>query len=184
MNQNKKQYKFFFHYVLDFILFIYRSLHNFLKYVGKNFSRVEQPIEALIGIIILIISIIFLFILFQKSKFYSIIGGAYEITSVFNNVNSITIGTDVLLNGVKVGIIEDIELQDNYDVRIDLLINDSIEIPIDSIATISSMNIIGSASITILSGVSQQIMVENDEIETKSTESLETLIRKTLFSTE
>ncbi|MEX0773046.1 MAG: MlaD family protein [Balneolales bacterium] len=71
------------------------------------------------------------------------------INTHFDRVNGINIGTSILMSGVKVGTVRDINLTDADSVHVVLNINYDKGIPKGSVALIQSVDMIGNKAITI-----------------------------------
>ena len=85
--------------------------------------------EFKIGLLILTVSIICVFYYTSKINFFNKID-TFQINSSFFDVGNISIGNDVKINGVKVGEVINIKLdQENYMAIITSSIDKSIKIP-------------------------------------------------------
>ena len=86
-----------------------------------------------------------------------------QINSSFFDVGNTSIGNDVKINGVKVGEVSNIKLdQENYMAIITSSIEKSLKIPDDSIFKISNNGFVGSSYIEIQLGNSEDILKNND----------------------
>ena len=94
-----------------------------------------------------------------------------------------SIGNDVKINGVKVGEVSDISLdQENYMAIITSSVEESIKIPNDSVFKISNNGFIGSSYIEIELGNSEEIFKNNDySINNIDAVSLEEIINNFIF---
>ena len=93
------------------------------------------------------------------------------------------IGNDVKINGVKVGEVSNISLdQENYMAIITSSVDKSIKIPNDSVFKISNNGFIGSSYIEIELGNSEEIIKNNDySINNIDAVSLEEIINNFIF---
>ena len=108
--------------------------------------------EFKIGLLILAVSIICVFYYTSKINFFNKID-TFQINSSFFDVGNISIGNDVKINGVKVGEVININLdQENYMAKI----------PDDSLFKISNNGFIGSSFIEIQLGNSVDHLKNND----------------------
>ena len=83
------------------------------------------------------------------------------------------------LNGIKVGIVKNLKLDDNYQAKVELLIRDEIKIPTDSSVSVTTDGLMGNKFIAISTGFSDEKLKPNEEIEiTRSAVNLEKLIDK------
>ena len=119
-------------------------------------------IEFILGFIILILSIISIFYYSSKINLLNK-NETFQINSSYFDVGNITIGNDVKINGVKVGEVLNIKLdQVSYMAIITSSIDKSINIPNDSVFKISNNGFIGSSYIEIQLGNSEELLKNND----------------------
>ena len=119
-------------------------------------------IEFAIGLLILIISVIFFFYYTSKINFFNKVD-SFQINSSFFEIGNTSIGNDVKINGVKVGEVSNIKLdQENYMAVITSSIEKSIKIPDDSVFKISNNGFIGSSYVEIQLGNSKELLNNND----------------------
>ena len=139
-------------------------------------------IEFMLGLLILIFSLILIIYysskinLFKKTE-------TFEINSSFFDVGNINIGNDVKIQGVKVGEVSRISLdQESYMAIITSSVDKSIKIPNDSIFKISNNGFIGSPYIEIKLGISKELLKNNDyTINNIDAVSLEEIINNFIF---
>ncbi len=119
-------------------------------------------IEFVLGLIILILSIISIFYYSSKINLLNK-NETFKINSSYFDVGNMTIGNDVKINGVKVGEVLNIKLdQVSYMAIITSSIDKSINIPDDSVFKISNNGFIGSSYIEIQLGNSEKLLENND----------------------
>ena len=119
-------------------------------------------IEFVLGFIILILSIISIFYYSSKINLLNK-NETFQINSSYFDVGNMTIGNDVKINGVKVGEVLNIKLdQASYMAIITSSIDKSINIPNDSVFKISNNGFIGSSYIEIQLGNSEELLKNND----------------------
>ena len=119
-------------------------------------------IEFVLGFIILILSIISIFYYSSKINLLNK-NETFQINSSYFDVGNMTIGNDVKINGVKVGEVLNIKLdQVSYMAIITSSIDKSINIPDDSVFKISNNGFIGSSYIEIQLGNSEELLENND----------------------
>ena len=118
--------------------------------------------EFILGLFILIISIICIFYYTSKINIFSKVD-TFQVNSSFFDIGNTTIGNDVKINGVKVGEVIDIKLdQESYMAVITSSVEKNIEIPDDSVFKISNNGFIGSSHIEIQLGNSEEMLKNND----------------------
>ena len=139
-------------------------------------------LEFSIGLLILIISIICVFYYSYKLNLFNKIE-TLQINSSFFNIGNTSIGNDVKINGVKVGEISKIKLdQETYMAIITSSVEKSFKIPDDSVFKISNNGFIGSSYIEIQLGNSDELLKNNDySVNNIDALSLEEVINNFIF---
>ena len=139
-------------------------------------------LEYVLGLLILIISIISIFYYSSKLNLFNKVD-TLQIYSSFFDIGNINVGNDVKINGVKVGEITSIFLdQENYMAIITSSVDESIKIPNDSTFKISNNGFIGSPYIEIGLGNSNISFKNNDyTINNIDAVSLEEIINNFIF---
>ncbi len=138
--------------------------------------------EVIIGAIVLLCAIVFLYSSTKIAKIKSPSG--YIVTAKFDNSSGIETGSDVTISGVKIGTVQDYDLDaTDYRAVITLLVENKIKLPVDSSIKITSSGLLGSKYLEISPGSDEEMLTNNDEILfTQSSISLEELLGKFLFS--
>ena len=139
-------------------------------------------IEFVLGLIILFLSIISIFYYSSKINLLKK-KETLQINSSYFDIGNMTIGNDVKINGVKVGEVLNIKLdQVSYMAIITSSIDKSINIPNDSVFKISNNGFIGSSYIEIQLGNSEEILKNNDySVNNIDAVSLEEIINNFIF---
>ena len=139
-------------------------------------------IEFVLGLLILITSIIFIFYYSSKINFFNKIE-SFQIHSSFFDKGDINIGNEVKIKGVKVGEVSSISLdQDSYMAIVTSTVDESIKIHNDSVFKISNNGFIGSPYIEIQLGNSEETLKNNDNtIYNVDAVSLEEIINNFIF---
>ena len=134
-------------------------------------------LESVIGAVVLVIAVFFVYFAYNSSG--EKIKEGYVLTARFDDVSGLTNGSDVKLNGIKVGIVKSLKLDDNYQAKVELLIHNKIKIPSDSSVSVTTDGIMGNKFVAITAGFSEKELKQNEEIEiTRSSVNLEKLIDK------
>ena len=138
--------------------------------------------EFVLGLLILIISIISIFYYSSKINLLNNTE-TFQINSSFFNIGNMNIGNDVKINGVKVGEVLNIKLdQETYMAIITSSIDKSIQIPDDSVFKISNNGFIGSSYLEIQLGNSEELLKNNDHsVNNIDAVSLEEIINNFIF---
>ena len=139
-------------------------------------------IEFALGLLILILSLISIFYYSSKINLLNKIE-TFQINSSFFDIGNTNIGNDVKINGVKVGEVSKISLdQETYMAIITSSIYESTKIPNDSIFKVSNNGFIGSPYIEIQLGISDQFLINNDNTKNNTDAvSLEEIINNFIF---
>ena len=98
--------------------------------------------------------------------------------SIFNYVEGISVGTDVEMAGLKIGIVDKISLNQNNEVVVEGIIDPKVDIPDDSILLIRSNGIFGKKSLLIEPGFGD--IIENESYlftDTKDSYSIDMFLR-------
>ena len=107
---------------------------------------------------------------------------SYILYAEFDNISGVKKGADVQIAGVPVGTVLDITLNDDAMAKAALQIENKVEVPIDSIASVKSQGIIGDKFIQITLGGDEELYKPGDVItDTESSVDLESLISKFAF---
>ena len=138
--------------------------------------------EFALGLLILIITIISIFYYSSKINLLNDTE-TFQINSSFFNIGNMNIGNDVKINGVKVGEVLNIKLdQETYMAIITSSVDKSIQIPDDSVFKISNNGFIGSSYLEIQLGNSEELLKNNDHsVNNIDAVSLEEIINNFIF---
>ena len=106
----------------------------------------------------------------------------YSLMAEFDNISGVKSGADVQVAGVKVGTVGKLSLSEDDVAMVVMQIDRSLEIPIDSIASVKSQGIIGDKFIQLSLGGDEKLFQKGDVIsDTESAVDLESLISKFAF---
>ncbi|MDB2414565.1 outer membrane lipid asymmetry maintenance protein MlaD [Rickettsiales bacterium] len=142
----------------------------------------RNVVETLMGAFVLLVAAMFTFISYKSGNIAPTSSG-YQIIAKFNEIGSLSVGSDVRVGGIKVGAVTKQFLDpDNYMAVVQITIDDSIRLPRDSSATIIGDGLLGGKYIAIEAGGDDKSLKEGDEIKyTQDAVSLEQLIGKFAF---
>lgn len=143
----------------------------------------QAKLETIVGFVVLIIAFGFFAFAYNVSNASKGSSG-YTLIANFQNVDGITEGSDVKLAGIKIGQVGKLVLHDDtYYASVKLLIDDSVSIPVDSRAIVSTSGLLGGKYIRINPGASDDNFVNGDKIKfTQSALNIEDLIGKLMYS--
>jgi phospholipid/cholesterol/gamma-HCH transport system substrate-binding protein len=114
-----------------------------------------MKLEAKIGLFV-ILGLAALFLLStQVTKFATFNEKGYEIGAYLDDATGLELQTKVSMNGVGIGEVSKIYIEGRR-VRLKLLIQDQVEIPVDSLIIVSQESVLGAKAINILAGSSDE----------------------------
>lgn len=138
--------------------------------------------EIIVGTFVLFCAIFFFVSSFKSAKVGDSKG--YYLISKFDNIDGIAPGSDVKISGVKIGTVEE-QFLDEKDFRAVLKLNiqNSVKLPVDSSAKVSSEGLLGSKYLAITPGGDDENLTDGGEIQfTQSSVNFEDLLGKFIFS--
>jgi phospholipid/cholesterol/gamma-HCH transport system substrate-binding protein len=144
-------------------------------------NKTSNYFEIIVGTFVLFCAIFFLFSSLRSTQVSDAKG--YRLIAKFDNIDGINSGSDVKISGVKVGTVEE-QILDEKDFRAVLKINlnNSVKLPSDSSAKISSEGLLGSKYLSISPGGDDENLKDGEEIQfTQSSVSFEDLLGKFIF---
>ena len=103
----------------------------------------RNAVETVLGAVVLLVAGIFLFFAASTAEVRSIDG--YQLTARFYKVGGLAAGSDVRINGIKVGTVKTLRLDpETFDAVAVLSIQPGTKVPADTVAMIGSEGVIGS----------------------------------------
>ena len=144
----------------------------------------SNTFEALIGAMVIILTLIFLFFGFQSMRLNN--NENYNVSAVFNRIDGIKLGSDIRMSGIKIGTVSNQELDNvTFQARVLMSIDSNILIPDDSSAKITTDGLLGGNYISIEPGGNDIYLESGDEILfTQGSVDLIGLVGEALFSVE
>ena len=149
------------------------SKHDFLMY--------KRPVETIMGILVLITAALFCYFAYNVSDLQVVKG--YNVTAKFLKVGGLTVGSDIRMNGIKIGTVDSQNL-DNADYTADVVMSlaSDIKLPIDSTASIAADGLMGNKFIKIDPGHAEEFLKDGDVIKnTKDFKTIEDLVGEVIF---
>jgi phospholipid/cholesterol/gamma-HCH transport system substrate-binding protein len=139
-------------------------------------------VETLIGAVVLAAAAFFLVFAYNKADVSAVTG--YPLMAKFDKVDGVSIGTDVMLGGIKIGTVADQRLDtEEYVAVLELSISDEIRLPDDSAVKITSEGLLGGKYLSIQPGGSEEYIESGGEILfTQGSVDLTELIGKAIYS--
>lgn len=142
----------------------------------------NNAIETVMGAVVLTVAGGFLYFAYSNSSVKPIEG--YALSAAFSNISGISSGSDVRVGGIKIGVVEQMNLDPKtYQAITTLRIRGDVKLPKDSSAAIHSPGLLGDKFIDIEPGGDTQELANGDKITfTQPAVSIEELVGKFVFS--
>ena len=141
----------------------------------------KRPMETIMGVVVLVVAAFFLYFAYKVSDLQVVKG--YEVTARFLKVGGLNIGSDVRINGIKVGTVISQKLDnETYDAEIVMSIAPDVKLPKDSVAVIVGDGLIGDKFIKIEPGHDAELLKNGDVIENvKDFKTIEDMVGEIIF---
>lgn len=141
----------------------------------------KRPVETIMGIVVIVIAALFMFFAYRVSDLQVVKG--YTVSAHFLKVGGLTVGSDVRINGIKVGTVISQKLNpDDYVAEIKMSLSPDLKLPKDSSAVIAGAGLMGDKFIKIEPGKDTEILADGDEItNTKDFKTLEDMVGEIIF---
>ena len=111
--------------------------------------------------------------------------GGLQLFATFDVIGGLTERAPVVVSGVKVGQVTKIGLGDDLRARVTLEIDDSLELPIDTFASIRTSGLLGDQFVALDPGGEEELLVSGDDLSfTKSALNIERLVDRVVTSFE
>lgn len=124
----------------------------------------ENPIEVIVGAVVLAVAAGFLTYAAQATGFTKA-AGDFTLTASFRSVEGVTIGTDVRLAGVRIGTVTGMALNpDTYRADTVFSLDAAVPVPDDSTAVVASEGLLGGTFIELVPGGSLGFFADGAEI--------------------
>jgi phospholipid/cholesterol/gamma-HCH transport system substrate-binding protein len=143
--------------------------------VGKN------PIETVMGAVVLLLAGFFLVFAYGQADLGTVQG--YPVEASFASIGGLTAGSDVRINGIKVGsVVSERVDPESFDAVVRMSISPNIHLPADTVASVDSEGLLGGKYMKLAPGRSTNIIPPNGHIQqTKNYQSLEELVGQIIF---
>lgn len=136
-------------------------------------------LEAVIGAFVLVVAAFFMYFAYETSG--EKLSKGYSVFAKFENSSGLSIGSDIRISGIKVGIIKSLKIDSDFQSLAEMHVNESVSIPSDSTASITTDGIMGNKYVSIEPGFEKEYLKPGEFFEkTRSSVSLESLIDKFL----
>ncbi|MBI1272740.1 MAG: MCE family protein [Alphaproteobacteria bacterium] len=119
----------------------------------------RNVIETILGAVVLAVAAYFMFFAYSSADLNKASG--YIVTANFPSVDGLKIGSDVKVNGYKVGSVVGQSLitdmgKDQFLVQVKLTVDPTVKLPMDSIAMIASESLLGGKYMSLEVGVDEE----------------------------
>lgn len=141
----------------------------------------KKPVETIMGLVVLVVALLFLAFAYRVSDLQVVKG--YPLNAEFMKVGGLSIGSDVRINGIKVGTVTAQKLNnEDYLVDVTFSISSDIKLPKDSIVSIESDGLVGDKFVKIEPGKSEEFLAPNDSFsKTKDFKTIEDMVGEIMF---
>lgn len=141
----------------------------------------KKPVETIMGIVVVVVAAFFLFFAYRVSDLQVVKG--YNLTAKFLKVGGLNVGSDVRINGIKVGTVIGQKLDEkDYIAEVKLSIAPNISLPKDSSAIIVGDGLVGDKFVKIDPGKNTEMLKDGDVItNTKDFKTIEDLVGEIIF---
>lgn len=141
----------------------------------------KRPVETIMGIVVIAVAAFFAYFAYNVSDLQVVKG--YNVTAKFLKVGGLNVGSDVRINGIKVGTVIGQDLDDeDYTAEVKMSLSSNIHLPKDSEAAIVSDGLVGDKFIKIEPGHSAEFLKDGDVItKTKDFKTIEDMVGEIIF---
>jgi len=139
-------------------------------------------VETLMGAVVLVVAAYFMVFAYTSTNVRAVRG--YEVFAKFERVDGVATGTDVKVSGIKVGTLVDQRLDpETYLAVVRLSIDNSVKLPEDTVAQISSEGLLGSNFVALVPGGADKMIPPGGEIKyTQAPVNLVQMLGKFIFN--
>jgi phospholipid/cholesterol/gamma-HCH transport system substrate-binding protein len=141
----------------------------------------KKPVETIMGLVVLLIALLFLAFAYNVSDLQVVKG--YTLKAEFMKVGGLSTGSDVRINGIKVGTVTAQNLNnEDYTVEVVFSISSDVKLPKDSTVAIVSDGLMGDKFVKIEPGKSKEFLQDGDSFaKTKDYKTLEDMVGEIIF---
>ena len=141
----------------------------------------KKPVETIMGLVVFIVALLFLAFAYRVSDLQVVKG--YQLKAEFMKVGGLSVGSDVRINGIKVGTVTSQKLNgDDYMADVTFSISSNIKLPKDSTVSIVSDGLVGDKFVKIEPGKSKEYLQSGDSFKnTKDFKTIEDMVGEIIF---
>lgn len=141
----------------------------------------RNAIETVLGAVVLAVAGMFLFFAYSSAEVRAVAG--YQVSASFYKVGGLSKGSDVRINGIKVGTVTGLALDaEDFEAVVTMSLDDRVRLPADSTAAIGSLGIVGGKYVRIEPGRDKDTIAAGGRIrKTRDFKSLEDQVGDIIF---
>ncbi len=141
----------------------------------------KNAVETVLGGVVLLVAGIFLFFAYSTAEIRAVEG--YEVQAAFLKVGGLTKGSDVRINGIKVGTVKELILDsDTFDAIVVMSVRADVRVPIDTVAAIGNEGIVGGKYVRLEPGGAKEFIEQGGMVsKTRDFKSLEDQVGEIIF---
>lgn len=144
--------------------------------------------ETILGAVVLAIAALFLAFAYSSADLHKVKG--YVLSANFPMVDGVKSGTDVKINGVKVGSVQSLTLltepgPNQYLVKVSMTIDPSVQLPTDTVAMVATESLMGGKYMSLEPGIDETMLKTDGSDRIKRTQApmrLDDLIGQLIYS--
>lgn len=141
----------------------------------------SKVIESIMGAVVLLVAAFFLVFALRQAR--PDVPTGYAIAANFNSVGGLEVGSDVRINGIKVGTVTAERLDPStFQAVVEMIIDPKIRLPSDTIAAIASDGLLGGKHVRLEPGRAKIAVPSGGALgNTRDYRSLEELVGEIIF---
>ncbi len=141
----------------------------------------RNAVETVLGAVVLLVAGMFLYFAYSTAQVKAVNG--YQVTANFFKVGGLASGSDVRVNGIKVGTVDSSRLDpETFNAVIVMSIAKEVRLPKDTVAAIGSEGIVGGKYVRVEPGASKELIADGGKItKVRDFRSLEDQVGEIIF---
>ncbi len=141
----------------------------------------RNMVESVMGFVVLVVAGLFVYLAYTTARIQTKDG--YELSAAFFKVGGLKAGSDVRINGIKVGTVSSLDLDpETFEAVVRLTISGGLNLPTDTVAGISSEGILGGKYVSLTPGGEATVIVSGGRLQkVQNFRSLEDQVGEIIF---
>ncbi len=141
----------------------------------------RNAIETVMGAVVLMMAAMFLYFAYTTAEIRTVQG--YNVSAAFYKIGGLNKGSDVRINGIKVGTVTEQSLDsETFNAIVRMSIVPDIKLPVDTTAVIASEGMLGGKYVRLVPGTEKTYVADGGSItKIKDFTSLEDQVGKIIF---